>query len=255
MSPDPSPAPPPQEQGISLDELARAFAQVMGTAPKLHAAAKPPGAEGPAATEVEPVVEPTVSQPPAPESPAAAAQLAANDDDCCPISPQSILEAMLFVGNQDNQPLSAARAAELMRDVQPAEIPQLVDQLNQRYAAGGCPYKIVHQGDGYRLLLGKSLDNLRSRFYGRIRQARLSQAAIDVLAIVAYQQPLTADQIGKLRGKPSSHVLSQLVHRGLLRIERETSQQRRITRYYTTERFLDLFNLESIQDLPQSEEP
>ena len=162
---------------------------------------------------------------------------------------------MLFVGNQDNQPLSAGRAAELMRDVRPAEIPPLVDQLNQRYAVGGCPYSIVHQGDGYRLLLGKSLDNLRSRFYGRIRQARLSQAAIDVLAIVAYQQPLTADQIGKQRGKPSSHVLSQLVHRGLLRIERETGDKRRITRYYTTERFLELFNLESIQDLPQSEEP
>ena len=163
---------------------------------------------------------------------------------------------MLFVGNQDNQPLSAARAAELMRDVRPAEeFPPWSINSIRRYAVGGCPYRIVHQGDGYRLLLGKSLDNLRSRFYGRIRQARLSQAAIDVLAIVAYQQPLTADQIGKQRGKPSSHVLSQLVHRGLLRIERETADKRRITRYYTTERFLELFNLESIQDLPQSEEP
>jgi segregation and condensation protein B len=165
---------------------------------------------------------------------------------------------MLFVGNQDNQPLSAARAAELMRDVSAAEIPGLVDQLNHRYAASGCPYKVVHQGNGYQMVLGRTLDGLRSRFYGRIRQARLSQAAIDVLAIVAYQQPLTADQIGKRRGKPSSHVLAQLVHRGLLRIQRsqgDAGGKRRTTSYFTTDRFLELFNLESLQDLPQSEEP
>ncbi len=243
---------PPQPQGVSLDELAQAFAQVMGTAPKLRAetAAAAAAEEGRRAeTATEPPGQPAaeVTVPPAEEQ-------AENEEDLCPLSPRSILEAMLFVGNEGNEPLSAARAADLMRDVQPAEIPGLVDELNGRYAASGCPYQIIHEGGGYRLVLGREFDNLRSRFYGRIRQARLSQAAVDVLAIVAYQQPLTAERVGKQRGKPSGHVLSQLVHRGLLRIERQPGTPRPITLYHTTDRFLALFGLASIRDLPQSEE-
>ena len=112
---------------------------------------------------------------------------------------------------------------------------------------------MIHQGGGYRLTLRKSFHPLRNRFYGRIREARLSQGAIDVLAIVAYQQPLTSEQIGRLRGKPSSHVLAQLVRRGLLRIERKDTK-RRTAQYFTTDRFLQLFGMQSLEDLPQSEE-
>jgi segregation and condensation protein B len=86
-----------------------------------------------------------------------------------------------------------------------------------------------------------------------MREARLSQAAIDVLALVAYQQPIAGDQIQKLRNKPSSHVLAHLVRRGLLRIERPGAA-RRAPHYYTTDRFLRLFNLGSLDDLPRSEE-
>jgi segregation and condensation protein B len=238
---------PSQQQGISLDELAQAFAQVMGTAPKLRSAAppSPPAADGPE--------ESAETQQPEQALATAAEEPATSEEDSCPISPRSILEAMLFVGNGDNQSLSANRAAELMRDVQAAEISGLVDELNERYVATDCPYRIVHEGGGYRMALGATYRKLSNRFYRRIHQARLSQAAVDVLAIVAYQQPLTADQISKLRGKPSSHVLAQLVHRGLLRLER-LSGKRRGAQYHTTDRFLQLFGLESLRDLPQSED-
>ena len=129
----------------------------------------------------------------------------------------------------------------------------MVEQLNRRYAAGGCPYHIADESGGYRLVLRKDFENLRFRFQGRIRQARLTQAAIDVLAIVAYQQPIAAEQVSKRRGKPSSHVLAQLVHRGLLRVARETGK-RRIGLYHTTDRFLRLFGLETLADLPRSDE-
>ena len=102
-------------------------------------------------------------------------------------------------------------------------------------------------------MLREAFHPLRNRFYGRIRQARLSQAAIDVLAIVAYHQPLTSEQISRLRGKPSGHVLAQLVRRGLLRIERQQTE-RRTAQYFTTDRFLRLFSLEGLDDLPQSED-
>jgi segregation and condensation protein B len=175
------------------------------------------------------------------------------NDDSCQLSPRTILEAMLFVGSPANEPLTSVRVAELMRGVQPEEIPDLVAGLNQRYTADGCPYQIVSEESGYRLILRQGFDGVRQRLYGRVREARLSPAAIEVLSLLAYRQPLTAEEISRLRGLPSNHLLAQLVGRQLLRIERsETPGQRPL--YHTTHRFLELFGLESLEDLPQVED-
>jgi segregation and condensation protein B len=140
-----------------------------------------------------------------------------------------------------------------MRGVTAEEIPDLVDQLNRRYAAGGYPYHVASEGAGYRLTLRREFWAIRNRFYGRIREARLSQAAIDVLAIVAYRQPIAAEQVNQHRGRPSSQLLTQLVHRRLLRIERSLGKPR-VARYATTDRFLEVFGLESLNDLPRSDD-
>ena len=216
---------------ISLDELAQAFAKVM----------QPPAAE--AAADAEEPQSPPPDEPEAEEP----------SEDTGPVTPLGILEAMLFVGDRGNSTLTAARAAELMRGVEPGEIAALVRELNRRYAKNECPYYVAEESGGYRLALRKLYFPLRERFFGRIRLARLSQAAIDILAVVAYQQPLTREQIGAVRGRPSGHVLSQLVHRGLLRIERLPGK-RPAAQYHTTDRFLKLFGLQTLADLPQSEE-
>jgi segregation and condensation protein B len=248
-SPEPSPEPRKQEC-ISLDELAQAFAQVMGAAPRSQADAEQAGQSAANSDQaLETVQEAVDAKPGLVEEPS----IAPAQEDTCPVSPLSILEAMFFVGNRDNRPLSAAKAAEMMRDVSAEEIPQLIDELNERYAADNCPYHIVGEGDGYRLTLRKTHWALRNKFYGRIHEARLSQAAIDILAIVAYKQPLTGERVSRLRGKPSTHILTQLVRRGLLRIERPEGK-RRTPHYYTTERFLVLFNLQSLDELPRSED-
>jgi segregation and condensation protein B len=247
MSPSADPPFESHPQGISLDELTNAFAQVMGVEPRRPSEAAAPaeqGAPSPATVDAEAVAQPDTKPPPEPPA----------NDDACPINPRTILEAMLFVGNRDNQPLSPRQAAELMRDVEVDEIPSLVGELNRRYDEIGAPYHIVGEGDGYRLTLRREFHAVRNRFYGRVREARLSQAAIDVLALVAYQQPTTADDIHRLRGKPSRHVLAHLVRRGLLRIERP-DPKRRTPHYFTTDRFLHLFNLQTLDDLPRSEEP
>ncbi len=245
---------PPDEEGISLEELSEAFAQAMESCARARRGDSESGREhggGSADWAVDETMSEAQDDCTEPEDENAPEDSA--NDDCCPISPSSILEAMLFVGDRDNEPLTAVRAAELMRGVEPEEIPVLVEQLNQLYRASGCPYRIVSDGPGYRLALAEAFYPVRDKFYGRIREARLSQAAVDVLAIVAYQQPLTAEDVSRLRGLPSNHILSQLVRRRLLRIER-TEEKPRLTRYYTTDRFLDLFGLESLEDLPQSEE-
>lgn len=174
-------------------------------------------------------------------------------DDACEVSPRSILEAMLFVGNRDNTPLSSQRVAGLMRGVSAAEIDELVKDLNQQYDASGCPYRIYSEADGYRLLLREEYGRIRDKFYGRMRRARLSPAAIEVLSIVAYQGGRTAEEVQRLRGAPSGAILSQLVRRQLLRIERQ-SDAPRVPRYHTTARFLELFGLESLDDLPHSQD-
>ena len=74
-----------------------------------------------------------------------------------------------------------------------------------------------------------------------------------MLAIVAYKQPITADEVSTQRGTPSSQLLAQLVRRRLLRVERPPEKPRSV-RYCTTDRFLELFGLESLADLPQTDD-
>lgn len=169
------------------------------------------------------------------------------------VTPRTILEAMLFVGSSNNEPLSGRVVAGLMRGVSPREIDELVHELNAAYETEACPYYIVSVGTGYTMQLRPEFARLRDKFYGRVREAKLSQPAIDVLAMVAYRQPITRDAVNELRGQTSGAVLSQLVRRELLRIER-TEESPRTPLYFTTDRFLDLFGMASIDELPQSQE-
>ena len=141
----------------------------------------------------------------------------------------------------------------MMRGVRAAEIDDHVRELNEIYAAQNRPYTIVSIGAGYRLTLRPQYGALRENFYGKARQARLSQAAIEVLALVAYNQPITGEQVAKLRGAPAGSVLAQLVRRQLMRIDRPEGK-RTGGQYWTTPRFLKLFGLSSLDDLPRSEQ-
>lgn len=169
------------------------------------------------------------------------------------VSPQSILEAMLFVGNENNQPLTVKQVVSFVRGVTPEEVESLIESLNESYESERTPYRIAAVGAGYRMVLSGEFDRLRDKFYGRVRQARLSQAAVEVLAIVAYKQPVTRADVDKLRGQSSTAMLSQLVRRQILRIERPDKNPQN-AQYFTTDRFLQLFHLENLDDLPQSQD-
>jgi segregation and condensation protein B len=228
------------DAGLSLEELAQTYAALMQGGADPYAE-QPPAEEPSATTDSDlPIQEALAAETPPP-------------DDDCEVSPRSILEALLFVGTPDNRPQTARQMAALMRGVSPHEVETIIAELNADYDAEGACFQIVSEDEGYRLVLRDEFDPIRAKFYGKTREARLSQGAIDILAIVAYRQGITADEVDQLRGKASSGILGQLVRRDLLRIERDPQQPRK-PRYRTTDRFLDLFGLESLADLPQMHE-
>ncbi|MDR3198726.1 MAG: SMC-Scp complex subunit ScpB [Planctomycetaceae bacterium] len=189
-----------------------------------------------------------------PEEMETISDLDAETEQTVELSPATILEAMLFVGDRNNRPLSAVRAAEKMRNVSPEEIDDAAIMLNRNYQRFGCPYTIQKDSEGYRMVLRPEFNPILAKFYGKIREAKLSQQAIDTLSVVAYRQPVSAEDVQKIRKQPSSTLLNQLVRRGLLGVEREIRNKKKIMLYRTTNRFLELFQLDSIDDLPISEE-
>lgn len=175
------------------------------------------------------------------------------DDASCSVSPESILEAVLFVGSPQGEKLTAKKIAALMRDVSPKEIKALIKTLNARYESEGAAYRIVQEKTAYRMELAEEMAAVKEQFYGEIRVAKLSQPAVDVMAIVAYHQPVTREKVDKIRIRPSGSLLNQLVRRQLLEIQVSDSQPKQKL-YVTTDRFLELFGLGGLEDLPQPHE-
>ncbi len=238
-SPEKAPTALPPERGkYSLSRLSAAFAKMTGTSPsavdsvdKQHAAKQ---------------TEPTPSGLPSSDA----------------VTPRMIIEGMLFIGVEHPKPddsrlsaqsLTSREMASPIRDVTPEEVDRLVEELNTAYRDEGSAFKIVFEAGGYCMRLREEYDRVRERFHGRIREAKLTQAAVEVLAVVAYQQPVTAEQVRKLRGSRPHAILSQLVRRELLRIERPADSPQKPW-YRTTERFNRLFHLQSLDDLPRSED-
>ena len=166
----------------------------------------------------------------------------------------TIIEAMLFVGNRDNHPVDADHIADKLRNVSAEEVDQAVVRLNEHYQERNCPYTILSESNGYRMILRSAFESIRTNFYGKNKGTRLSQQAIDTLAVVAYRQPITAEEIQTIRKRPCSAVLSLLVRRNLLKISHEIQDEKNIVRYHTTSRFLELFQIQSLDDIPRADE-
>jgi segregation and condensation protein B len=161
-----------------------------------------------------------------------------------------IVEAMLFVGGA---PLTAERAAEAVRGLTADEFREIIDGLNRDYRQQGRPYRIQVREQGHELVLQPRYRGVLDRLYGSTREARLSPAALDVLALVAYRQPITKQEVEALRGGESSSAMRQLVRLGVIAVQRGEADQREVT-YRTTSRFLSLFQLRSLDDLPRTQD-
>jgi segregation and condensation protein B len=225
---------PPADGGLSIDRLAQAFAAMMG-------AADPHAAPAEAAPDVV-----HVDASPDLDEPAAA-------DTTCRVSPLTILEALLFVGLPDGRPLTARTVAGLMRGVRPQEIDDLAEQLRRRYVADNCPYEVVPKEAGWVMRLRPEFARLGNLVEAKARSVRLDAEALDALAVVAWNQPVSRERLVELGCDAPPAVLRQLVRRGLLELHHDDAAGE--PSYRTTGKFLDLFKLANVADLPSATDP
>ena len=157
------------------------------------------------------------------------------------------LEAVLFASGEPIELDRLAQAAELEKDI--AE--KMIDRLNDRYSESGSALTVARLGTSYQLMTRTEFSRYIKTALETRRQAPLSQAALEVLAIVAYNQPVTRGFVEQVRGVDSSGVVKSLVERGLLEeYGRLEDVPGRPIAYRTTENFLRCFGLGGIDALP-----
>jgi len=167
-------------------------------------------------------------------------------------TPRQIIEACLFVGGS---PLASTRLSGVLRGEFDSDyVDREINELNRLYAVENRPYEIRLGEGGYRLTLRDEFERIRHKVYGLgPKEVRLSQEALEVLAVVAYHQPIKQAIVEEL-GKPGcGPILRQLVRRELIAVARDPAHPKDVN-YKTTERFLSLFGIRSLDELPRQEQ-
>ena len=156
----------------------------------------------------------------------------------------ALLESMLFVASG---PVSLQRLARTL-EVSPEVVRGLLRALEAEYAGRGL--RLQWSGNEVQLTTAPEAAAVVERFLGLETTSRLSQAALEVLAIVAYMQPATRPEIDDIRGVNSDGALRTLLSRGLLEEVGRRETPGRPILYGTTPDFLQYFGLGSLQELP-----
>jgi len=168
---------------------------------------------------------------------------------------EAALEAILFVSGE---PVGRERLVGMFADegdeAGRAEAEAALEAVIARYAEPGRGVMIDEVGGGVRLVTRPELHDWLRRFFESSGSSKLSMAALETLAIVAYRQPVTAPEIQELRGVNPSGVLKTLLERHLIRIAGRKDVVGKPFLYTTTREFLVHFGLKSLKDLPPLEE-
>ncbi|MCA9503732.1 MAG: SMC-Scp complex subunit ScpB [Myxococcales bacterium] len=157
-----------------------------------------------------------------------------------------IAEALIL---SSAEPISAAKIAEIIPYCTEAVAKDLVNELNTEYAEQDRAFEIWEVAGGFQI-------RTRAEFSGYLqklqkeRALRLSQAALETLAIIAYRQPTTRAEIEEVRGVDAGATVKSLLDRHLIRIAGQREVPGRPMLYGTTRRFLEVFGLERLKDLP-----
>ena len=160
----------------------------------------------------------------------------------------SLIESLLFVADAPVTPTQLAAAL----DVEPKAVEEALDQLAVDYQRRGL--RLQRKAGRVQLVTAPEAAPAVERFLGLELSSKLSPAALETLAIVAYRQPVTRAQVEAIRGVNSDSVLRTLINKGLIEEVGRLEQVGRPILYGTTFEFLQYFGLQDLQDLPPLDE-
>ena len=171
-------------------------------------------------------------------------------DTLNPNSLKGALEAMLLVSSD---PVSASALAKIL-DVTPGEVASLLAELKVEYEEANRGFQLREVAGGWRLFTHPAYHEQVEALVLSWDTQRLSQAALETLAVIAYHQPVTREMVKGIRGVNSDGVISSLVEKGLVREMGRDPQRGQAIIYGTTNAFLEKFGLKSARELPDLEQ-
>lgn len=163
------------------------------------------------------------------------------------------VEAALMTSDR---PLPAAKLSQLLgKDQAPGKvIADAIAQLNATYEKTGRSFRVEQVAGGWQVMTLADYDDLLASMHKASQQSRLSPAALEALAIIAYKQPILRADIEAIRGVACGEVLRSLMDRQLIKIVGRAEELGRPMLYGTTKTFLEVFGLAGLNDLPKPEE-
>jgi segregation and condensation protein B len=164
------------------------------------------------------------------------------------ITTESVVEALLMA---TDEPLPAGKIALLLGTGDASDVKAHIETLNEKYARTRAAFRIEAIAKGYQVLTLPAYDAWIGKLHKARSESRLSPAALETLAIVAYKQPILRADVEAIRGVAVGDMLVRLRDSGLVRIVGRAEEVGRPLLYGTTTRFLEVFGLSSLKDLPK----
>jgi segregation and condensation protein B len=151
-------------------------------------------------------------------------------------------------------PLTTARLAELMELPGAKAIRGAIKELNRQYEESGRAFRVEQVAGGYQMLTLPEYGEALKKLHQKEADAKLTKSALETLAIIAYKQPILRADVEAIRGVACGETIRSLMEKHLVKIAGRAELPGRPILYGTTKRFLELFGLNSLKDLPQEEE-
>jgi len=160
------------------------------------------------------------------------------------------LEAVLLLADE---PLSARRLADAAGLADAAEVRRLIERLKELLDSDETAFQIEELAGGYQLLTRPRYHTWLARLKRTGHELRLTPATLETLAVIAYKQPIMRAEVEKVRGVACAELIRMLMEKGLVRVAGRHDSLGRPQLYGTTRKFLQLFGLNVLSDLPEVE--
>jgi segregation and condensation protein B len=164
---------------------------------------------------------------------------------------KDVIESLIFVSLE---PLTLEKIKNICSEFAEREIKEAIQEIIENYASNQRGIQIIQAAGGYLFSTKSEHDQWVRRLLRMEQKNKLSRAALETLATVAYHQPMTLAEISALRGVDSTYTLKTLLQKKLVKITGRKKSPGRPLIYRTTDRFLTYFGLNSLSDLPSEEE-